>query len=253
MTPKAIGLLLYLVESRGRLVTKDELMSAVWPDTFVEESNLTSYISILRKTLDEQPDGAEHIETIPKRGYRFVAPVQERTPQSAATQRTSLSPKTWTLCAVLLVTIAAATAAVWRSGNRRPTGIRSVAVLPFVNLSPENEDDYFSDGLTEELILLLTRVQGLRVVAWSSASQFRGREQDLSSIRENLKAGVILRGSVRRAAGRVRATAQLIETATGSYLWSEAFDRSLSARHEAEAEARLLEEMEARRLKKQAA
>src|SRR5438552_6532166 len=83
VTPKAIGLLLYLVESRGRLVTKDELMSAVWPDTFVEESNLTSYISILRKTLDEQPDAAEHIETIPKRGYRFVAPVQERTPRPA--------------------------------------------------------------------------------------------------------------------------------------------------------------------------
>ena len=104
----------------------------------------------------------------------------------------------------------------------------AMAVLPFANLSPEHEDDYFSDGLTEELILLLTRVQGLRVVAWSSASQFRGKEQDLFAIRENLKAGVILRGSVRRAAGRIRATAQLIDTATGSYLWSEAFDRSLS-------------------------
>ncbi len=104
----------------------------------------------------------------------------------------------------------------------------AMAVLPFANLSPEHEDDYFSDGLTEELILLLTRVQGLRVVAWSSASQFRGKEQDLLAIRENLKAGVILRGSVRRTAERVRATAQLIDTATGSYLWSEAFDRSLS-------------------------
>ncbi|HSP70589.1 MAG TPA: tetratricopeptide repeat protein [Bryobacteraceae bacterium] len=104
----------------------------------------------------------------------------------------------------------------------------AMAVMPFSNLSAESEDDYFSDGLAEELVLLLTRVQGLRVVAWSSASQFRGKEQDLLSIRESLKAGVILRGSVRRAAGRVRATAQLIDTATGSYLWSEAFDRSLS-------------------------
>ena len=81
----------------------------------------------------------------------------------------------------------------------------AMAVLPFANLSPEHEDDYFSDGLTEELILLLTRVQGLRVVAWSSASQFRGKEQDLLSIRTTLKAGVILRGSVRRSSGRVRA------------------------------------------------
>ena len=104
----------------------------------------------------------------------------------------------------------------------------AVAVLPFANLSSETGDDYFSDGLTEELILLLTRVRGLRVVAWYSASQFRGREQDLSSIREDLKAAVILRGSVRRTGGRVRVTAQLIDTSTGSYLWSEGFDRNLS-------------------------
>jgi TolB-like protein/Flp pilus assembly protein TadD len=103
----------------------------------------------------------------------------------------------------------------------------AVAVLPFANLSPETGDDYFSDGLTEELILLLTRVRGLRVVAWNSASQFRGREQDLSSIREDLKAEVILRGSVRRTASRVRVTAQLIDTSSGSYLWSEGFDRNL--------------------------
>jgi serine/threonine-protein kinase len=104
----------------------------------------------------------------------------------------------------------------------------AVAVLPFANLSQGTGDEYFSDGLTEELILLLTRVKGLRVVAWYSASQFRGREQDLSSIREDLKAAMILRGSVRRTGGRVRVTAQLIDTSSGSYLWSEAFDRDLT-------------------------
>jgi serine/threonine-protein kinase len=87
------------------------------------------------------------------------------------------------------------------------------------------EDDYFSDGLTEELILLLTRIKELRVVAWHSASQFRGREQDLGSIREELKVGVILRGSVRRTDARVRVLAQLIDTRSGAYLWSEGFDR----------------------------
>src|ERR1700722_527286 len=102
----------------------------------------------------------------------------------------------------------------------------SIAVLPFANLSPEVEDDYFSDGLTEELLLLLTRIKELRVVAWHSALQFRGREQDLGSIREELKAGVILRGSVRRTDSRVRVMAQLIDTASGAYLWSEGFDRS---------------------------
>jgi len=114
-----------------------------------------------------------------------------------------------------------------RSSNAEERGQTAVAVLPFTNLCQGTGDEYFSDGLTEELILLLTRVRGLRVVAWYSASQFRGREQDLSSIREDLKAAAILRGSVRRTGGRVRVTAQLIDTSSGSYLWSEAFDRDL--------------------------
>ena len=103
----------------------------------------------------------------------------------------------------------------------------SIAVLPFANLSPQSGDDYFSDGLTEELILLLTRVQGLRVVAWHSASQLRGREQDLGSLREQLNVDVALCGSVRRSDSRVRVTAQLIHTGTGAYLWSEGFDGDL--------------------------
>jgi TolB-like protein/Tfp pilus assembly protein PilF len=114
------------------------------------------------------------------------------------------------------------------SRQERTTGTdeRAIAVLPFVNLSSDPEGAYLSDGLTEELILLLTRMQGLRVVAWESASKFRGREQDLPSIRSQLQVDAVLRGSVRRKAGRVRVTAQLIDTATGAYLWSEAFDRS---------------------------
>lgn len=113
------------------------------------------------------------------------------------------------------------------SNVRRVEAVQTaIAVLPFANLSPEAGDDYFSDGLTEELILLLTRVKELRVVAWYSASQFRGREQDLRAIREELNVGVVLRGSVRRADARVRVMAQLIDTGSGAYLWSEGFDRS---------------------------
>jgi TolB-like protein/Tfp pilus assembly protein PilF len=103
----------------------------------------------------------------------------------------------------------------------------SIAVLPFANFSPQSGEDYFSDGLTEELILLLTRIQGLKVVAWHSASQFRGRELDLHSIREQLNVDAALCGSVRRSTSRVRVTAQLINTSTGAYLWSEGFDRDL--------------------------
>jgi TolB-like protein/tetratricopeptide (TPR) repeat protein len=103
----------------------------------------------------------------------------------------------------------------------------SIAVLPFTNLTPEAGTDYFSDGLTEELIHLLTRIPRLRVVAWTSMSQLRGREQDPAGIRQELKVATVLRGSVRKTATRVRVTAQLIDTATGNYLWSEAYDREL--------------------------
>jgi TolB-like protein/Tfp pilus assembly protein PilF len=104
---------------------------------------------------------------------------------------------------------------------------RSIAVLPFTNLTPDPGTDYFSDGLTEELIHLLTRIPRLRVVAWSSMSQLRGREQDLAGIRQQLRVATVLRGSVRRTPGRVRVTAQLIDAQSGAYLWSEAYDRQL--------------------------
>jgi TolB-like protein/Flp pilus assembly protein TadD len=108
-----------------------------------------------------------------------------------------------------------------------PTAERSIAVLPFTNLTPEAEADYFSDGLAEELIHLLTRIPRLRVVAWSSMSLLRGREQDLAGIREQLKVATVLRGSVRRTQERVRVTAQLIDAESGAYLWSEVYDRQL--------------------------
>ena len=107
----------------------------------------------------------------------------------------------------------------------------SIAVLPFANLSPGpalgKDEDYFSDGLTEELILRLTRMKGLRVVAWYSASKFRGREEDLIEIRNQLKVGVVLRGSVRRTESRVRVTVQLIDAASGAFLWADAFERGM--------------------------
>ena len=104
---------------------------------------------------------------------------------------------------------------------------KSIAVLPFVNLTPEAGDDFFSDGLTEELIHRLTRIPDFRVVAWETMSRLRGREQDPEGIRRELKVGAILRGSVRRTNGRVRVTAQLIDAESGAYLWSEMYDREL--------------------------
>ena len=108
-----------------------------------------------------------------------------------------------------------------------PQAPNTIAVLPFANLSPEPDYEYFSDGLTAELIHGLTKVECLRVVAWQSAAQLRGRDLDIHAIRERLKAGTVLTGSVRRAGEQLRVTAQLIDTATGVYLWSETYDRAL--------------------------
>jgi len=105
---------------------------------------------------------------------------------------------------------------------------QSIAVLPFANLSPGADDDYFSDGLTEELIHRLTRVPDLRVLAWPSASKLRGRDEDLGGIREQLKVGLIVRGSVRRSVGRIRITAQLVDAASGEFRWSESYSRDMS-------------------------
>jgi TolB-like protein/Flp pilus assembly protein TadD len=120
----------------------------------------------------------------------------------------------------------------FRASKAKPAAaepsVVSIAVLPFSNLSSDTSDEYFSDGLTEELINLLTRVEGLRVVAWHSASRMRGHEEDLESIREKLKVEAVLRGSVRRTGARMRVTAQLIDTKSGAFLWSEAYDRQIS-------------------------
>jgi TolB-like protein/Flp pilus assembly protein TadD len=106
-------------------------------------------------------------------------------------------------------------------------GVITAAVLPFVNLSASPDQDYFSDGLTEELIHALTKLPGMRVVAWNTAERMRGREQDIPAIRQQLKAGVVLTGSVRMAGGSLRVRAQLIDTESGIYLWSETFDRQV--------------------------
>lgn len=114
-----------------------------------------------------------------------------------------------------------------KSSAPSATGERTIAVLPFVNVNGDAEGDYLSDGMTEELIHALTKLSGLRVVAWNSASHFKGQEQkDLTEVRQRLRADTVLRGSVRRGPSHLRVTAQLIETATGFYLWSEAWDRS---------------------------
>src|SRR4029453_7409143 len=163
LTPKAVETLLALVERPGRLVTKEELLRIVWPDTFVEENNLAQHISLLRRVLGEDPGGRELIETVPKRGYRFVGPVEERdgTAEAAMVRAPPARARGWPVRALVLGVVAAMALGVVvarsRRGPRRATvppagadAVIRVAVLPFANLGSE-QDAYFAAGMTEEV------------------------------------------------------------------------------------------------------
>jgi TolB-like protein/Tfp pilus assembly protein PilF len=194
LAPKVAETLLLLVERAGELVQKEELLSKVWQDAFVEEGSLARTISVLRKTLGGGEEGEEYIATLSKRGYRFVAPVQETadSPDSAAGRKIML------------------------------------AVLPFENLSGDPEQEYFSDGLTEEMITQLSRLNPdrLGVIARTSAMMFKGTKKRIGEIGKELGVGYLLEGSVRRSKNRVRISAQLVVVADETQVWAESFERS---------------------------
>jgi TolB-like protein/DNA-binding winged helix-turn-helix (wHTH) protein len=246
LSPKAFETLLVLVQNAGHLVEKDDLLRRLWPDSFVEEGNITKHISMLRKALDETANGAEYIETVPKRGYRFVSSVTE-IPKGAADaemlhpsavepvavpQVVAATPANrWrAVAAVLGGLLLVAGFAYWRwkvSGKRASSAVRSIAVMPLENLSGDLNQEYFSDGMTEELITALAQVQKLKVISRTSSMQFRGARKPLREIAHVLGADVVLEGSVLRSADRVRITVQLLDGKTDRHLWAETYDRAL--------------------------
>ncbi len=195
--PRAFELLVALVERAGQLVSKTELLDRVWPGLVVEENNLQVQVSALRKIL-----GPDAITTIPGRGYRFTLPFEAaESPQSAP--------------------LAAKPPA--SAGAEVP----SIGVLPFVNISDDAANEYFADGLSEELLNVLSKIHGLRVASRTSAFSFKGAKADIPTVARKLNVATILEGSVRKAGSRVRITAQLVHVATDSYLWSQTYDREL--------------------------
>jgi TolB-like protein/Tfp pilus assembly protein PilF len=197
LTPKAYDTLAYLVEHAGTVLDKDELMRALWPGTSVEENNLTQNISALRRVLGDGHGEHRYIVTVPGRGYQFVAPVK----------------------------FPAANA----SRNEGPAE-QSIAVLPFVNLSGDPGFDCFAEGLAEELINALARLELVRVAARRSAFFFKNRQADVREIAEKLGVTFLLEGSLRCSGGRLRITAQLINTANGYHLWSDRYEREAEIR-----------------------
>ncbi len=195
LTPKAVDVLLALVESRGSPVGREELFLKVWSDAVVEDGTLTSHISLLRKVLRAGTDGRELIETIPKRGYRFVGEVEELRGQPA------------------------------RSAGERIL----LAVLPFENLSGTKKHDSFSDGLTEELITQLGRLnpERLGVIARTSSMTYKSTDKTIEHIGRELGVSHVLEGSARRAGLRVRISAQLIQVRDQTHVWAESYEGTL--------------------------
>jgi TolB-like protein/Flp pilus assembly protein TadD len=202
LQPKAFEILRLLVEHAGRLLTKEELLRRIWPDALVEENNLNKNISLLRKVLAECATGMNYIETVPRVGYRFVAEVSRTAP-----------------CA------SAHTANPYAVTEASPE--KSIAVLYFENLSGDKEDEYFRDGMTEDVITELAKIKGLHVFPRSAVLPFRDMPSPIAQAGQQLRAAFVLEGSIRRAGSRLRITARLAETSSGHYLWSERYDRSL--------------------------
>ncbi len=198
LEPRTLELLLYLIQQRERAVSKDELQENVW-GTVVTDAALARAVMKLRKALGDSSKEPHMVRTIPRHGYRFVAALSA-TDGKAAGEIASIEAK------------------------RRP----AIAVLPLVNMSGNPENEFFSDGIAEEIINLLARIPHLRVASQTSSFSFKGKQADIRKIAAELGVDYVLEGSVRRSADRVRITTQLIDARADAHLWSEIFDRVLT-------------------------
>ena len=247
LTPKAFEVLCLLVERHGCVLTKEEMIRQIWPDSFVDESNLAQHIFQLRKVLGDHGSGDAFIETMPRRGYRFTADVKRgesdsddrgssgvprKGPALFDETRVRSRRKTLWVTAAALVMLSACALGVYflpRPPSHSGAGKIMLAVLPFENLTGDPQQDYFSDGLTEEMIAQLGNLEPnhLAVIARTSAMQYKDTHKDARQIGLELGVDFILEGSVRREGDRVRITAQLVRTKDQTHIWANSYDRNL--------------------------
>jgi adenylate cyclase len=234
LRPKSFDVLRYLVERAGRLASKDELVSAVWPNVIVSDDSLTQCIRDIRKVLND--DGEKFIRTVQRRGYMFVAataPFDGTETPTAAAVRAKLSnlPRLALPIAVLAALLLVAALGAWSRGwlERQPpatTDTRlTVAVLPFAYLGDKPGEDWLSDGLTEDIRTAVSRFRNLTVIGRYSSSWYRGDAVVMRQAAKELGAHYVLQGTVRRSGDRLRITVQLVDPQTGGSRWSERYDR----------------------------
>jgi TolB-like protein/DNA-binding winged helix-turn-helix (wHTH) protein/Flp pilus assembly protein TadD len=261
LKPKVFDTLLVLIENRGRVLDKDELISRLWPDTVVEEANLTQNIYLLRKALGEDPQGEAYIQTMPRRGYRFAANVceleaeppeptseentpsqivvedeRERATRSAGDVSGSFLSRTTprrrvVAVAITAVALAAALVYVWTSTRPQPAAaptITSIAVLPFKPLGSDASDESLGFGMADTLITRLSNIKQLVVRPTSAVRKFTSPEQDPAAAGRELKVDAILEGSIQRAGDRIRVTLRLVRVSDGSSIWAGQFDEQVN-------------------------
>jgi TolB-like protein len=211
--PQVFDLLEFLIRQRDRVVSRDDVLDAVWHGRVVSESTLSSRINAARTAIGDDGVGQRLIRTLPRKGLRFVGEVREDHDAPRIETAQPAPPET--------------SAAARRTDPAIPDG-PSIAVLPFTNMSGDAESDYFADGMAEEIITALSRCSGILVVARNSSFTYKGRAVDVRQVGRELGVGYVLEGSVRRSADRLRITAQLIEATAGTHLWADRFDGTLN-------------------------
>lgn len=197
---RAVDVLALLAQRAGAPVSKEALIEAAWPGLVIEDSNLTVQIAAVRRVLENLAGGAGWIETLPRRGYRYVGPAVATNPSDLAAGLRASSALTL---------------------PDKP----SIAVLPFSNLSGDTDQDYFIDGMVDEIITGLSRINWLFVIARNSTFAYKGRTVDVRQVSRELGVRYVLEGSVRKIVDRVRTTVQLIDASTGAHVWAERYER----------------------------
>jgi TolB-like protein len=210
--PQVFDLLIYLLQNRDRVVSKDDLFASVWGGRVVSESTLTSRINAARKALGDSGEEQKLIRTLARKGLRFVGSVDIRS--NTASLAHAVGP---------LDEIQEQPRPAMPLPDRP-----AIAVLPFINMSGDSEQEYFSDGISEDIITALSKLRWFFVIARNSSFTYKGKAVHLKQVAEELGVGYVVEGSVRKGGDRVRITAQLIDVATGSHLWAEKYDRSIA-------------------------
>jgi TolB-like protein len=207
VAPQVFDLLDYLIRNRERVVSKDDLIDAIWNGRIVSDGALTTRLNAARTAIGDSGEEQRLIKTLPRKGFRFVGPVLEaQGPAGPATADNAIEPPTPALTL-----------------PDKP----SIAILPFTNLSSDPEQDYFADGMVDDIITALSHFRALFVIARNSSFTYKGRAVDVKQIGRELGVRYVLEGSVRKSANRVRITGQLVDTSTGVHLWAERFDGGL--------------------------